>query len=622
MAPPRIERPLTPTQTQTPTPAAAPAAKQPANQIATKPADGGDLGHDLGVLGHDLGVLGHDLVDKLETFEKKAVDTAEHLLPKARDLFIHLAKDLGFDVSDPTPVPGTDTPQIPAPKDGPVNPAYPTRPHGPLHGPIQHHEWYVTDGLARGDQPTAADVAYMKQQGFKSLIDLRGEDNSDEAMAKQNGMNYLHLDWKDGTAPTEDQMKQILDFSTKAENQPAFIHCLAGRNRTSVAVAAYQMAVEGKSLNQALTEGYDWGLHTPEQVTFLKQFAADLQAGKIAGYPLQPMATDPTPPPEPPNPPNPPKPPHVPIPPLGPEQERMFTMPEGGAWPFEDAINRATKSVDLSVYMLNSGFVTNSLKAAAARGVKVRVMLEPSPEGSKTPDEVNKQLADLKAAGIDAEVTPPNYDANHAVDHAKFMVIDGGDVMLGTGNLVASSLGGTQYGKDRDFWIEDDRAETASEAEQLFNADWNRQDTSGVDFKNLWVTPDNADARLGNLIDSSKNRLLVYQQEMFDQPLLDKIIAAKQRGVDVQVIMPSPKQGQQDNNADALAALQAAGVKVKEDTDLYIHAKAMVVDDQAFVGSQNFSNGGLHNNRELGEVVDDPAIVSQLADQFKKDMGA
>ena len=100
MAPPRIDnRPLTP-PAQTAASAAAPAPKQPANQLASKPA-GGDLGR-------DLGALGHDLVDRLETVEKKAVDAAEHLLPKVGSFITQIAKDLGFDVSDPTPVPGTD----------------------------------------------------------------------------------------------------------------------------------------------------------------------------------------------------------------------------------------------------------------------------------------------------------------------------------------------------------------------------------------------------------------------------------------------------------------------------------------------------------------------------------
>jgi hypothetical protein len=38
-----------------------------------------------------------------------------------------------------------------------------------------------------------------------------------------------------------------------------------------------------------------------------------------------------------------------------------------------------------------------------------------------------------------------------------------------------------------------------------------------------------------------------------------------------------------------------------------------------YLGSQNFSTGGLKTNREFGEIVDDPALANQVAGSFATD---
>lgn len=627
-------------------------------------------------------------------------------------------RNLGFDVGSPERV--TNGAVIPPQKDGPVDPNMPNRPTRP--GPIVHYEWWMTDALARGDQPTTADLTKLAHMGFKSVINLRAEDNSDEATCKQNGMNYLHVNWVDKTAPSEDQIKQMLDFATDPANGPAFIHCLAGQNRTSVAAACYRMAVEGWSLDQTMTEAKSFGLHEPVQIQFVQQFAQDLAAGKIAGYPL---TSGPPPPPTPsevkgsatpaaplkdkgsvsstiqlapgvsidkltlnldishtrstglsvtvtspsgktatvPIPPGNVKgqfdlstafageqtggiwtltvndsrktdkgtfnawsldavgkaPPPPPPPPAG--GVKLYEMPDATSTPILDAINGAKKSVDLSIYLMTDQKVIDTLKAAAGRGVKVRVMIEPNPVGSTGTSNFTQLQQELTAAGCQVEPTPPQFDSHNNVDHAKFMVVDGAETLLGTGNLVNSSLEAPTG--DRDFWLDDTRAETVSEAETLFNDDSLRQNTTGVTFKNLVVTPDNASARMLGFIDSAKAKLLVYNQELQDPDVIQHLIAAKQRGVDVQVLAAAPRaSGNPDKNAAGIQQLKAAGIDAREMSSHYLHAKAMVADNQAFVGSQNFSADGLTANRELGEIVDDPQVVAQLTQDFMDDKAA
>ncbi|HVE82484.1 MAG TPA: phospholipase D-like domain-containing protein [Myxococcales bacterium] len=528
-----------------------------------------------------------------DAFDSAPARPAQAAAAPARPAAALPSRSLGFDALTP-----------PVDRDGPVDPSLPDRPVGRQHGgEMMHYQWWVTDGLARGDQPKPEEFSKLASEGFKSVINLRGEDNSEAEPAAAAGLNTYHLDWTDGFPPTTDQIKGMLDFMTAPENQPAMVHCFAGVNRTSVAVAAYRMAVEGWPLEKAMQEGLTYGMHTPSQLDFLRQFSSDLSAGKVPGYPLQ------QPPPL-----------HSTLPDAPGAGVKLWEMPEAGEQPFVDALHNAGQSIDLSCYLMTDPAVVQALKDAAGRGVAVRVMLEPDPVGDGK-SNFEQMKTQLEAAGVQVETTPPRFDSDHNVDHAKFMVIDGKETLIGTGNLVKSSLGGTRTGHDRDFWLDDTRAQTASEAEQLFNADWNRTSTDGIDFQNLVVTPDNGEEKIVDFIDNAKQSLYVYNQELTDSTILEHLLAAKQRGVDVHVLAAHPESGT-DRNAYAIKKLQAAGIPAHEMTTDYLHAKAMVADGRAFVGSQNFSYSALLKNRELGEIIDDAGAVEQLRQRFLADEAA
>jgi hypothetical protein len=154
-----------------------------------------------------------------------------------------------------------------------------------LRYPVSSYESKVSDTLTRGsriDDPK--NYGKLKEQGFKGIVDLTAEGTNDEKYAKQAGLNLLNTKIIDNTAPTIDQMKQVLDFIQNPANQPAYVHCEAGKGRTGCAVACYRMAVQGWTLDQAVAEGKKFGLALPNQIDFLKKFDAALTAGQIQGY--------------------------------------------------------------------------------------------------------------------------------------------------------------------------------------------------------------------------------------------------------------------------------------------------------------------------------------------------
>jgi hypothetical protein len=155
-----------------------------------------------------------------------------------------------------------------------------------LRYPVSQYEFKVSDNFTRGsriDDPRG--YQKLKDQGFKSIVDLTMEGTHDKELAPKAGLNTLNVKILDNASPTNAQMKQFLDFVTNPANEPAYVHCEAGKGRTGVATAVYRMAVEGFTPEQAIADGKKYGLQLPGQIRFVEQFGAALKAGKIDGYP-------------------------------------------------------------------------------------------------------------------------------------------------------------------------------------------------------------------------------------------------------------------------------------------------------------------------------------------------
>jgi phosphatidylserine/phosphatidylglycerophosphate/cardiolipin synthase-like enzyme len=298
----------------------------------------------------------------------------------------------------------------------------------------------------------------------------------------------------------------------------------------------------------------------------------------------------------------------------------VHPMPESSRDRIVAVLGAAKRSIDLEIYQLQDRVVVKALAAAAARHVKVRVMLEPRTVGAENYKAVSKELA---AAGVTVQVTPPAFDSSHNVDHAKFAVIDGAELIFGTGNLVRSGLGGVteQTFDNRDFWVEDSRAASVKAGAALFDADWNRRATKAADFDGFVLTPDNANDKIEALIAVAKHTVLVYNQSLGDDDLVAALIAAKKRGATVRVLLGYQPGfgGAPPQNQAPIDKLVAAGVEASFLKKHYLHAKAIVADGRVYIGSQNFTNGGLRNNRELGQIFDDRAAVAKVTASFEAD---
>jgi cardiolipin synthase len=295
----------------------------------------------------------------------------------------------------------------------------------------------------------------------------------------------------------------------------------------------------------------------------------------------------------------------------------LAVEPTVGDTPEVQAIQGAKKSVWLEIYLLTEHNVINELENAANRGVDVRVMLEAHPDGSGTTTP-QQTIDELNAAGVHAQTA--NEQA-FALTHAKIMIIDGQTAYISSGNFTKSALGGSSYTSDRDYLITDTNSADVQECSAIFTADWNRT-TPQLNDPNLVVSPVNSRADLTALINSAKQSLHLEEEEMQDPQMIQALISAAGRGVQVEVVVPVP--GSNSSDAQGEQQLTQGGVKVVTVDDsnggLYIHAKIIIADGtEAFVGSENFSTYSLDKNREVGVLIANTQVIQQLEATFEQD---
>ena len=112
-------------------------------------------------------------------------------------------------------------------------------------------------------------------------------------------------------------------------------------------------------------------------------------------------------------------------------------------------------------------------------------------------------------------------------------------------------------------------------------------------------------------IKSARTKIRVMIYSFTSRPICDALIAAKARGVDVQVLMD--EHAARGTNRNVCTALINAGVPLKLDAKHAImHMKMTIIDGETVLcGSFNYSKAAEHRNAELMTVIKSADVAEQ-----------
>jgi len=120
----------------------------------------------------------------------------------------------------------------------------------------------VTPMLFRGAQPTHEGFEALAKMGINIVVDGRGDraDSEGKEVGKL-GMQYVAIPWH-CPFPHDEVFVQFLKLLQENPNKKVFVHCRLGEDRTGMMVAAYRMAAQGWTADEAMREMHQFGFST------------------------------------------------------------------------------------------------------------------------------------------------------------------------------------------------------------------------------------------------------------------------------------------------------------------------------------------------------------------------
>lgn len=267
-----------------------------------------------------------------------------------------------------------------------------------------------------------------------------------------------------------------------------------------------------------------------------------------------------------------------------------------------ELMNGAQSEILLMMYQLSCNGCVDGLVAAKQRGVTVRVLLD----GGQNIN--NSARSELQAAGVEVKDSPAEF--NHA--HAKVMIIDKAQAVVMSANMNVYSMS-----SERNYGVIDRDAQDIEDLLAIFERDWAGSGSLDVSCTRLITGPENARQRILELLASAEQEIIFEAMYISDDEVIAAIKTKLAQGVSVRVLLAHPEWI--DSNPETAQELSAAGAQTRYLYAYEVHAKMLIADGVAFVGSENYSWNSLTNNREVGLLVTEPNAAAAIVAQVEAD---
>jgi len=290
------------------------------------------------------------------------------------------------------------------------------------------------------------------------------------------------------------------------------------------------------------------------------------------------------------------------------EPKQLIVQPDAGVQPLLDALDKAAQRILLKQFELREPSILRAVIAAHKRGVACKVLLNPvRQDGTRCND---KSFRMLQKARVPCQWSRPRV----MVSHEKSMIVDE------RAFICTFNFSPRFFAKSRGYAVVTTNPEEVQEIAAAFDADWNRRPFKPR--KLLW-SGGKSRQMIAELIDSARMTLDLQHPKLLDISILDRLLAAVERGVRVRFLSSGQKGVNLEDlleNAASFRILQRAGAHVHRLQRPKVHAKVVIVDGKlAQLGSMNLARHAFESRRELGILLREREILDGLQSVYESD---
>lgn len=312
------------------------------------------------------------------------------------------------------------------------------------------------------------------------------------------------------------------------------------------------------------------------------------------------------------------------------------------------AIREAEKTITFETYIYWSGVIgkefVDTLSQKAQQGVRVHVLLDWV--GSEKMEQ--SSIETMRDAGVEIEkYHAPNWRTWRRLNnrtHRKILVVDGKIGFTGGVGIADEWLGnaeGPNNWRDTHYRME---GPVVAQLQAAFTDNWTKVkgnvlhsheyfpqlEENGPHFAQVFKSSTEGGAESMHLMyllsvaAAKKSIRLSMAYFVPDQLARDAMVAALERGVTIQIIVPGPcidKAVVRSASRGTWGALLAAGAEIYEFQPTMFHCKVLIIDELwVSVGSTNFDSRSFKLNDEANLNVYNQEFAQRQLDDFKVDL--